>query len=111
MRSARRDREELRGWGSSHHMNGGDVDRGAGGFARVLGGPGREKEQAREEEGRCEFASRAGRGESEFHLLVLDFWIPHHTRSLSFSVKTNQFESQQRKPSQEGKQLRSGLNS
>ena len=51
-------------------MNGGDVDRGAGGFARVLGGPGREKEQAREEEGRCEFASRAGRGESEFHLVL-----------------------------------------
>jgi len=72
-------------------------------------GEGREKEPTREEEGRCEFASRAGRGESEFHLLVLDFWIPHHTRSLSFSVKTNQFESQQRKPSQEGKQLRSIL--
>jgi len=36
----------------------------------VLRGHGREKEQARAEEGRCEFASRAGRGESEFHLVL-----------------------------------------
>ena len=33
-------------------------------------GEGREKEPTREEEGRCEFASRAGRGESEFHLVL-----------------------------------------